>query len=190
MPLSEWKTPKKNSTRNIAYASAAVIVVTLLPEFFLMAVFLEKLVVLLAVGLAIFILAASLLHSANAGQVKAEQFQRCALEVNSLRRELLAAPEGVDIADFTNRYDAILKVYNVNHDAVDYDNYRLEHPEEFKDVAKEDVDAARKNVIHVEKATEITTRVILATTLGVLIAVLFSGTLGQRVLEAVQRVIE
>jgi hypothetical protein len=89
---------ERKTTRNTAYASVAVVVITLLPVFFTMGQLLENSIALLTVALSIFILASSLLQSANSGQVKADQFQRCALEVNSLRRELGGAPETADVA--------------------------------------------------------------------------------------------
>lgn len=74
------------TTRNTAYSSVAVVVITIVPVFFPMAQLLENSIALLTVALSIFILASSLPQSSNSGQVRADQFQMCALEVNCLRR--------------------------------------------------------------------------------------------------------
>ncbi len=144
---------ERRATRNIAYASALVVIITLLPAFFPMPAIFEAFIDLSTVGLSIFILASSLLHSSNSGLVKAEQFQRCALEVNSLRRELTSINESeLDLLSFSKRYDEILGRYSVNHDSVDYDQYRLEHPDEFPDLKQEEVKSARRNVLNSRRA--------------------------------------
>jgi hypothetical protein len=142
----------KKRTSNTAYASAAVVVLTLLPVFFPMPQWMENTVALTTVAFSIFILASSLLQSSHAGPVRADQFQRCALEVNSLRRELLTSEAAnISLSAFSARYDEILRRYNINHDDVDYDKYRLEHPDEFPSVAPEDTATARKAVNATDK---------------------------------------
>ncbi|WP_208180303.1 SLATT domain-containing protein (plasmid) [Sinorhizobium medicae] len=69
---------ERKRTASTAYASAAVVVLTLLPVFFPMAQWMENAIALTNVGFSIFILASSLLQSANAGPVKADQLHRCA----------------------------------------------------------------------------------------------------------------
>ncbi len=164
---------ERKTTRNTAYASVAVVVITLLPVFFTMGQLLENSIALLTVALSIFILASSLLQSANSGQVKADQFQRCALEVNSLRRELGGAPETADVAVFSARYDEILRRYNINHDQVDYDQYRLEHPDEFPGLAAEDTNTARTNLSREGRVSDLAAKAIAATTISV---ALFAAT--------------
>lgn len=177
---------ERKTTRNTAYASVAVIVVTLLPVFFPMGQVLENAVALTTVALSIFILASSLLQSAHAGQVKADQFQRCALEVNSLRRELSAAPEDVDLGAYSGRYDEILRRYNINHDQVDYDQYRLEHPDEFPTLAPEETKNARSNIANEGKFSELAAKAIAVATLGmVLAAATSSTTLFQEIYQAI-----
>lgn len=161
---------ERKTTRNTAYASVAVVVITLLPIFFSMGQILENSIALLTVALSIFILASSLLQSSNSGQVKADQFQRCALEVNSLRRELGSAPETADIAGFAARYDEILRRYNINHDQVDYDQYRLEHPDEFPALAAEETKVARSNLSKEWRRYDFVARAIATMTVAVLIA--------------------
>jgi hypothetical protein len=151
---------ERKTTRNTAYASVAVVVITLLPVFFPMSQILENSIALLTVALSIFILASSLLQSSNSGQVKADQFQRCALEVNSLRRELSGAPETAEVSSFAARYDEILRRYNINHDQVDYDQYRLEHPDEFPELAAEETQAARSNLSKEGRVSDLAARAI------------------------------
>ncbi|ACI55704.1 hypothetical protein Rleg2_2430 [Rhizobium leguminosarum bv. trifolii WSM2304] len=155
----------RKRTSNTAYASAAVVVLTLLPVFFPMPQWMENTVALTTIAFSIFILASSLLQSSHAGPVKADQFQRCALEVNSLRRELLSQPvEATNVATFSTRYDEILRRYNINHDAVDYDRYRLEHPDEFPSVAPEETESARKAVKGTDKLLDKLSAAIAAIT--------------------------
>lgn len=157
---------ERKRTASTAYASAAVVVLTLLPVFFPMAQWMENAIALTTVGFSIFILASSLLQSANAGPVKADQLHRCALEVNSLRRELSAKPHDESLSGFSSRYDEILGRYNVNHDTVDYDKYRLEHPDEFPSVAAEDTASARKAISRTDHALNIFMTTVITITAG------------------------
>lgn len=161
---------ERKTTRNTAYASVAVVVITLLPVFFPMSQVLENSIALLTVALSIFILASSLLQSSNSGQVKADQFQRCALEVNSLRRELGSAHETAEVASFAARYDEILRRYNINHDQVDYDQYRLEHPDEFPELAAEETQAARSNLSKEGRVSDLAAKAIGTATLAAAVA--------------------
>lgn len=144
---------ENKATRNTAYASVAVVVITLLPVFFSMSKFFESSIALLTIALSIFILASSLLRSSQSGLLKAEQFQQCALEVNSLRRELDSSPANAKLSDFSLKYDDILKRYSINHDQSDYDQYRLEHPDEFPEFSSEELKVARSNLKHVNRYT-------------------------------------
>ncbi|WP_208180354.1 hypothetical protein J4T85_035335 (plasmid) [Sinorhizobium medicae] len=91
---------------------------------------------------------------------------RCALEVNSLRRELSAKPHDESLSGFSSRYDEILGRYNVNHDTVDYDKYRLEHPDEFPSVAAEDTASARKAISRTDHALNIFMTTVITITAG------------------------
>ncbi|MGZ2455637.1 SLATT domain-containing protein [Rhizobium anhuiense] len=167
---------ERKTTRNTAYASVAVVVITLLPIFFPMNQLLENAIALFTVALSIFILASSLLQSSNSGQVKADQFQRCALEVNSLRRELSGAHEAADVGAFSARYDEILRRYNINHDQVDYDQYRLEHPDEFPALAAEETRAARTNLSRVGGYSDFAAKAIGALTVSLVVVATTSSS--------------
>lgn len=132
-------------TRTVAYASVSVIILTLLPVFFSTAEWLERLVALLTVAMSLVILAFSLLQAQAQDPVKADQFHRCATEINELRRRIRARGS-VDVGELENysrEYDGILRRYSINHDDADYDRYRFEHPDEFPET-NEDIKAEAK----------------------------------------------
>jgi hypothetical protein len=123
----------RSRTRLVAHASVAVIVVTILPSFLPVPSLVSGLIGLSTVAFSLAILAASLLQSSNADPVRAVKLHSCALEVNSLLREL-RAEQSLDvetIKSYSARYDAVLMRHAVNHDQVDYERYKLEHPDEF-----------------------------------------------------------
>ncbi|MCI0998946.1 SLATT domain-containing protein [Ochrobactrum sp. C6C9] len=138
----------RKRTRNTAYASASVVCLTLIPSFFEVFDLVEKAISLTTIALSIFILASSLLQSADADPVKADQFQRCALEINSLRREFRSHPDPSQktIQEYSVKFDGILQRYNINHEEVDYEKYRLDHPDEFLDFPQPETEQARKDV--------------------------------------------
>lgn len=138
----------RNRTANTGYASAAVVVITLLPVFFPVPAVIASAIALSTVALSIFILASSLIQAAHEDHVRADQFQRCALEINSLRRELRGLPSVTidQLSKYTGRYDDILRRYSINHDEVDYEKYQIEHPDEFPQADAEDRKLARKDV--------------------------------------------
>ncbi|MBZ9871878.1 SLATT domain-containing protein [Mesorhizobium sp. BR1-1-9] len=153
-------------TANTAYASVAVVVLTLLPVFFQVPELVEKTIALTTIAFSIFILASSLLQSAHADPVKADQFQRCALEINSLRRELraISRPTNSDVTTYSVRFDDILRRYNINHDDVDNEKYRLEHPDEFPKVTAKDTEIARKEVRNESRVLDVMRLTIVVAT--------------------------
>jgi SMODS and SLOG-associating 2TM effector domain family 5 len=83
----------------------------------------------------VLILAVSLIQYSNDDAVNSEQHHRCGLEINELRGQLQAMQESIseeNLREFARRYSHILDKYSVNHDLVDYDRYRLDHPDMFK----------------------------------------------------------
>lgn len=128
---------EKTKTAVIAYASASVIVITILPAFFPVPTFVSGLVAVSTVGMSIVILAATLIQNSDAGLVKSDQFHRCALEVNALRRGLLTneSASAEEVARYANQYNDIMQRYGLNHDPVDYELYRREHLDEFPEMA-------------------------------------------------------
>lgn len=116
-----------------AFASAYVIALTVAPSFLQSDAHAVRIFNAATVLLSLVIRAASLLQYSTNAPVRAEQHHRCALEINGLRRELRASisPSHEDMLEFGRRYDAILGRFSVNHDDVDFERYKLEHPDEF-----------------------------------------------------------
>ncbi|HZR86807.1 MAG TPA: SLATT domain-containing protein [Bradyrhizobium sp.] len=118
----------------VALASALVIALTFVPfAYQLPKVVMADLSVVTMLA-SVLILAISLIQYSNDDAVNAEQHHRCGLEINQLRGELSANSESVSASDlhaFAERYARILDKYSVNHDGVDFDQYRLEHPEKY-----------------------------------------------------------
>ncbi|MEI9994363.1 MAG: SLATT domain-containing protein [Rhizomicrobium sp.] len=115
-----------------AMASALVIALTVLPFIYRLTGTVSGDLSALTLAMSVLILAISLLQYSNNDAVNAEQHHRCALEINELRRELRARADVItpeQIKDFGERYGRILQKYSINQDDVDYDKYRLEHPE-------------------------------------------------------------
>ena len=128
---------EKTKTSVIAYASVSVIVLTILPAFFPLPAFVTGFLALATVGMSVVILAATLIQNSDAAMVKSDQFHRCALEVNALRRRLLtnASPNAEELAAHAAQYNDIMQRYGLNHDPVDYEQYRQEHLDEFPELA-------------------------------------------------------
>lgn len=120
----------------IAFISGCVIIVTLLPLYFHLGSTPTSVVSFATIAFSVFILAMSLLQYSNADPVRAEQHHRCGLEINALRRELRATQiaTGDELLRFSRRYDETLQKYSINHETVDFERYKLEHPNEFPDM--------------------------------------------------------
>jgi hypothetical protein len=177
----------KRKTKNTAYATVAVIVLTLLPIMFEISRVIESAVNLATIGFSIFILVVTLLQAGDADQVKAEQFQRCALEINSLRRRLRSidniSPQIV--REFSAEYDDILKVYNINHDDIDFQTYKRDHPDEFPGKA----DVSRKDSsLEVALGSDAFPRFASLLTVG-LFAIVFLASSGLEILNAARKIL-
>lgn len=158
---------EKTKTAVIAYASASVIVLTILPAFFVLPTFITGMLALATVGMSVVILAATLIQNSDAGMVKSDQFHRCALEVNALRRSLLTSDptDATEVARCASQYNEIMQRYGLNHDPVDYEQYQREHPDEFPEAAGQKGVPENSS----DRATETASKVIVAIT-GVAVA--------------------
>src|ERR1700733_511300 len=100
-------------SRLIAFASAYIIALTILPYFLKLPSGTTDLYNFVTVTLSIAILVSSLLQKSSAGAVNAEQHHRSGLEINELGRELsLRMEHNVsedDAVRFVERYNAICK---------------------------------------------------------------------------------
>jgi SMODS and SLOG-associating 2TM effector domain family 5 len=168
----------RRRTTTMAYASASVIILTLLPAFFITPGWLASALSIATVAMSLIILANSLLQAQSNDPVKADQFHRCALEINSLRRQLRAI-EGItaeQIASFSTDYDNILSRYNLNHDAEDSEKYRLEHPDEFPALTPDDAAASKKIVSARDRMFVFLIQVIIGVTGGAVVIAIASST--------------
>ena len=121
--------------RMIAFISGCVIVVTLLPVYFPVGPTATSAVSFFTIAFSIFILAMSLLQYSNSDPSRAEQHHRCGLELNSLRRELRSTHVTTEeqLVPFARRFDEILGRYSINHEDIDFERYKREHPDEYPD---------------------------------------------------------
>lgn len=171
---------EKTKTSVIAYASASVIVLTILPAFFSLPSFVTSFLALATVGMSVVILAATLIQNSDAGMVKSDQFHRCALEVNALRRRILT-DEGADseqLAIYATQYNEIMQRFGLNHDPVDYEQYRQEHLDEFPELAAQIGPNPEIPENSSDRVIEKVLRGIMFTTSVAVIAALFAGLEG------------
>ena len=71
----------------------------------------------------------------TAEMAKAEQLHRSGLEINEIKRKLVLRVNGAtldELSDFTERYNAVLQKYSINHDRLDFLQHQLERPEEYQ----------------------------------------------------------
>ena len=119
----------------IALASALVIALTFMSTAYRLPPAVVSDLNVVTMVASVLILAVSLIQYSNNDAVNAEQHRRCGLEINELRGQLQSMQEPVsedNLREFSRRYAHILDKYSVNHDLVDYDRYRLDHPASFK----------------------------------------------------------
>jgi hypothetical protein len=124
----------KRLTRLTAFTSAYIIALTILPYFVKLPAHVVDVSNLITVAFAVVILVASLLQYSSGDVVNSEQHHRSALEINEIRRLLLAEQTMTQevLVDFTNRYNAVLQKYSINHDDLDYRRFQLERPNEYR----------------------------------------------------------
>jgi len=108
-------------------------VLSILPYFVKLPSGLQDKYNLITVVASILILTSSLLQYANRDAVKAEQHHRCALEINEIRRLLFIEDITIKevVVEYTSRYQAVLQKYSINHDALNYQRYQMERPEDY-----------------------------------------------------------
>jgi SMODS and SLOG-associating 2TM effector domain family 5 len=123
-----------------AFASVYVILLTVLPLFFHFGESISSVVTATVIVFSLVILASSLLQYSNNDPVRAEQHHRCGLEVNALRREFRAISTytAATVSEYGKRFDELLQKYGTNHDDIDFDKYKVEHPSEYPSSATDD----------------------------------------------------
>ena len=120
-----------------ALASALVIFLSVVPLAVRANERFSILVALVTVLASIMILVTALLQYASADALTAENLYSSGVEMNALRRKLIYRElhDRETLVAIAGDYDAILGRYP-NHDSADYERYRQEHPDEFKEVLK------------------------------------------------------
>lgn len=121
-------------TRMAAFASAYVIILTVLPYFIDIPTRNVDLINLFTVALALIVLVASLYQYSNGDIVNAEQHHRSGLELNEIRRELELRDSNItvpELDELTRRYNLVLQKYSINHDQIDYLKLQLDRPEDY-----------------------------------------------------------
>ena len=110
-------------------------------------------IALATVAMSLLILAYSLLQDQANDPVKADQFHRCATEINELRRKIRSRENvsAKELEVFSKEYDNILRRYSINHDDIDYERYQLEHPDEFPQLTSNIVKTSEKHVTAAEQ---------------------------------------
>ena len=162
----------RRNTIIVSFASAYVIVLTVIPITFHVPEYINSMITVAIILFSIIILIYSLIQYSSGDPVKAEQNHRCALEINALRRRLSFLPHITfdNLSVYAKEYDDILQRYNVNHEPVDFETYKIEHPAEYpllddrKAVQK---DVNRENSVFHAVITSMSAAIIL-TFLGVL----------------------
>lgn len=89
----------------------------------------------------ILLLVMSMRNFAHKFGVEAEQMHRSALEINELRRVLLALNAEMaeeQLEAFANRYNSVLQKWSINHAEEDFIKYKYSHKWEFDDIANID----------------------------------------------------
>lgn len=106
-----------------SFASGFLILNGVLPYFLDREVHQVDVLNLVSIGLALTILISTLLQFARVDSVSAEQHHRSGLELNELHRHMAGFAPHVTKQQYnrlSERYNAILQKYSINHDPIDY----------------------------------------------------------------------
>ncbi|MBY3043179.1 SLATT domain-containing protein [Rhizobium ruizarguesonis] len=126
---------ERSLTRLTAFTSAYVVGLTVVPYFVHLLPGSADRMNLLTFVLGTAILVASLIQYSARDGVNAELHYRCGLEIGEMRRRLKILGDTIDqdmLLKISNEYSLILSKYSINHDQVDFDQYRIERSEEAK----------------------------------------------------------
>ncbi len=91
-----------------------------------------------AIVLSLFILVIRLLESSKSYQIKAMQFHKCASELSLLYDKIHQILDNADnntsklLTEISIEYATILDKCPENHDVVDFDDFKIQHRQEFK----------------------------------------------------------
>ncbi len=126
---------ERSLTRLTAFTSAYVVGLTVVPYFVHLPPGSADRMNLVTFVMGIVILVASLIQYSARDGVNAELHYRCGLEIAEMRRRLKILRDSIgdeELLKISDEYSSILTKYSVNHDQVDFDQYRIERTEEAK----------------------------------------------------------
>lgn len=181
------ETLEKRRTVTIAAASIFVILLSLIPAMVPLPALLANLLTLITVGFSIIILVASILQAANSDSVKADQLHRCSLEINGIRHELRAvdSPDEAILKTFSRRYQEILQRYSVNHDDVDFEKYKIDHPNLYPTVSEAEKGESLRNAKRLDVLSTLAGALSIIGAVAAAIAISYD-TLSDLVLKLIQ----
>jgi len=119
----------------VALASAFVIALTFIPFVYRLPPMVTGDLSVTTLIMSVIILAVSLIQYSNNDAMNAEQHHRSGLEINALHHELAVRVDNLNtegVEKIGERYAHILQKYSVNHEDIDWDKYRVEHPETYQ----------------------------------------------------------
>ncbi len=125
----------KRMTALTSFSSAYLILLSVGPSLMGASAAAQPINNLFSTVLSVLLLASSVLSYASGHAVRSEQYHRSALEIQEIRRQLRFAGENVSnelFLSLSQRYDAVLQKYSINHDDVDFYRFQLEYPKDFE----------------------------------------------------------
>ena len=90
---------------------------------------------LISLFFSILILVLSLIQYSGSNMIKSEQFHRCALEIDEIRRDIELKSDCLKLDELLEcklKYDRILQKYSLNHDTVDFYEYLVQNRYKYK----------------------------------------------------------
>ena len=125
---------ERSLTRLISFISVYVVSLTVLPYFLKLNHDTTNFLNILTFIFGLVILVSSLLQTSTRDAVFAEQHHRCALEISEIIRELNIEFNGISQTTaraYNERYNQVLQKYSINHDEVDFSEFKVNRPDEF-----------------------------------------------------------
>ncbi|WP_336690080.1 MULTISPECIES: SLATT domain-containing protein [unclassified Chryseobacterium] len=145
----------KMSNISLAFLSAYLIIAGLVSVYNINSKMNFDLINYVVTALSIILLVLSLYENSQNYNLRAKDFHNCSLELSKLYNELrIFKTMSENSSDYekrnfaiklSNEYQTILSKYE-NHLSIDYDNFKINHREYFKEISKDDIkNIKRKN---------------------------------------------
>lgn len=125
----------RRSALLIALASSLVLSFTIVPYLFHPSTFVQSGLTALSFLASLLTISFSLIQYSTNDAANAEQFHRCALEINELYRLNEGIASYMTLADVRSlavSYNTVLQKYSVNHDQADHNAYRVSRPDQYR----------------------------------------------------------